>query len=455
MASNENKASSANVVMLLAFTQANPPAYLKGKRRAQYLSDRAWYTGRHIDYAGRTGEYADKAAPHDETFSSLPAHGNFMDYVSRQGSFEGKGERGGYAPAGTGIFGRDGPIEGEALEKLRETLKTTESIIWHGVISPRKEVGDKMLASKEDAMAFMHANFDRFLRRTHLDPKNVEWYAGWHDDSASGIKHIQFAFFEKAPHLTARGGLAYTTRGCFKTSALANGLEQFEEYFSGHRDDVHIARDNLRKYMKEATPADVKRGLARELLALAKDLPKVRGRAGYAHAAYAPYRARIDALVQKLVREVPAVRERYEALMQRVAEREARAASVAGNMKNMKPTPPSAALREDIRVRMGNSVINMAKHFAYEDRAAENAAAWEKIRAERDYLRRETLARRMRQQQAHRRKKELRRMKRMFDSWYAGGAEFDVLEFYKDLAQRKEQSDVPEQGAGGKKYKNQ
>lgn len=421
--------SSANVVMLLAFTRPAPPAGVKGQQRLAYMEERAWFSGDHIDYAGRMGKYADKAESHDEIFAQVPSHGNFMDYVSRQGTFAGKGEGGGHAPSGTGVFGRQGAIEGKALDALREELKSTKSIIWHGVISPRKEVGDRLLASKEAAMQFMEANFDRFLNMTHLKAKNVEWYAGWHDDSSSGIKHIQFAFWEKAPHPNAKGGMSYTRLGCVKKQALADGLEQFEEYFSGHQHDVHIVRDNLRKYLKQASPKEVKRDIANDLIALAKVLPNVRGHAGYNHPDYAPYRKQIDAIALKLVRDVPAVRERYQAVMERVAEREARHKAVAENMKNMQPSADKMdKLRADIRARLGNSVIGMAKRFAYDEKTVE----WAKYREEQDYLRQNALKRRARQQQERMRNKNFKRMSRMFDAWYASEGR-EVLDYYEEI----------------------
>ena len=421
--------SSTNVVMLMAFTKASPPSGMKGEKRLAYMEERAWFSGDHIDYAGRTGKYADKAESHDEQFAQLPTHGNFMDYVSRQGTFAGKGEAGGHAPSGTGVFGRHGAIEGKALENLRAELKKTKSIIWHGVISPRKEVGDKLLADKAAAMEFMNANFDRFLNMTHLKAKNVEWYAGWHDDSTSGIKHIQFAFWEKAPHPNAKGGKSYTRVGSIRKQALADGLELFEEYFSGHQHDVHIVRDNLSKYLKQASPKEVKREIANDLIALAKVLPKVRGRAGYNHPDYAPYRKQIDAIALKMVRDVPAVRMRYQAVMTRVAEREARYRAVAAGMTNMQPSADKIAeLRADIQARLGNSVIGMARRFAYDEKTVE----WAKYREEQDYLRQNQLKRRAKQQQERERKRNFKRIARMFDAWYSSEGQ-EVLEYYEEI----------------------
>ena len=425
----ETKASSANVVLIMAFTQPSPPSYLKGERRKQYLEERAWYTSDHIDYAGRMGKYDGKAESFDEQFAQLPGHGNFLDYVSRQGTFSGKGEAGGHDLSGTGIFGRDGKIEGEALEALRKELQTTKSNVWHGVISPKKEVGEKCLANKEMAMEFMKANFDRFINMTHLQAKNVEWYAGWHDDSKSGIKHIQFAFWERAPHLNSRGKECFTQRGCIPKHALADGLEQFEEYFSGHRDDLYVVRDNLSKYMRQASPKEVKRSVAKKLIALAGALPKVNGRAGYNHPAYMPYRKQIDAIATELIRDVPAIRERYQAVMSRLGERESRHAAVASAMRGMQPSGDAMdKLRADIRARMGNSVIAMARRFAFD----EDAAEWDELQKEQDRLRREKLKRHARQRQNHLRKKNYKRISRLFDTWYLSGGQ-SVLEYYEEF----------------------
>ncbi len=439
----ETRATSKNVVMILAFTQPKPPAYLKGERRAQYIEERAWYTSDHVDYAGRTGKYEEKATPHDEQFAEIPEHGNFVDYVSRRGSFSEKGGKGGYAPSGTGIFGRNGAIEGKDLENLRKELKATKSNIWHGVISPRKEVGDKLLANKQMAMEFMKSNFDRFLNTTHLKAKNIEWYAGWHDDSTSGIKHIQFAFWEKGSHTDSRGKQSYTQRGCVSKRSLADSLEQFEEYFSGHRDDLHIVRDNLSKYMRQASPKEVKREIARDLIALAQALPATRGRAGYNHPAYAPYRKQIDAIALKLIRDVPTIRDRYQAIMDKLSEREERHKAVAAGMENMSPSDRTMTdLRNDLHTRLGNSVIAMARRFSSDAKSVE----WNKIREERDYLRQNRRKRLAKQRQERERKSNYKRMSRLFNAWYSSEAQ-SVLEYYEEieLIQAQTQGNVPKQ----------
>ena len=386
----------------------------------QYIRDRAWYTGMHVEYAGRFGHYEDKARPLDEKIEASVPQGTFMDYVSRRGSFEEKGEAGGHDKKNTGIFGRNGPIEGEALDELREKLQRTKSIIWHGVISPRREAGDALMADKEQAMAFMQSTFDRFLNFTRLKAKNVEWYAGFHDDSASGIKHIQFAFFEKAPHMSQRGGMVYTTRGKIHEYAISNAMEQFEEYFSGHREDLYIARDNLAKFAKSASRNITTAYVARHMANLGRKINEVVRKSckkkewfGYAHRACEPLRGQIDAMTNELLQHAPKFRERYEEVQRRLRERWERF-NKFGDGRRVKPWDQIMKdLQEDIHARIGNSVIRLARHFA----AEENEENWEKIKRERDLMRRLAMERRLRQNLSHRRMNFFKKFCSFFHAW--------------------------------------
>lgn len=430
---------SPNIIMNIGFTPKNPPAYLHGEARAQQIAERKWYESDYPEYAGREGKYAEKAQSHDEKFfGTEPFNGNYLDYVSRRGTFSAKGEKG-QGEKGTGIFGKNGAIEGEELEALKERLKNTKSIIWHGYISPRREIGDKILADKQAAMEFMQANMDRIINRTHLNVKNVEWYAGWHDDSISGIKHIQFSFWEKEPHINSRGKKTFTQRGAISKAALADIMEQLEENISGHQYDVHVVRDELRKRLKALTPLDMKKSLVNELMELGKALPKVKGRAGYNHPDYAPYRERIDAIVNRVITEVPSVRQGYMSVQDKLREREERYKAVASYMKGMKPTDSVEKLRVDIHIRIANSVIGLAKRCAFE----EDMEAWDKIRAENAKrgraarLRAEKFARQKRNGE---RKRNYNRISHMFDLWNTDCKD-EVEQYYTELDRLRESSE--------------
>lgn len=430
MANTQTEIRSSNVILKMKFSMPNPPVYLKGKDRVDYMEERAWVANDFIDYAARRGKYAEKAESHDARFAILPEKGNYLDYVSRQGTFAEKGEKGGGSD-GTGAWGKNGPLEGDELERVKQIFKTTGGNIWHGIISPTKELGDRELDTKEKAIEFTKACFTRFISSTHLDYNNVEWYCGWHDDSESGIKHIQFAFCEKEPHLTGKGERTYTRKGVIRTPVLADALISFEEYFSGHRNDLHVARDEIMQSFKRLTPGGVRKELATELLCLARVLPKVQGRAGYRHKDYAPYRERVDRLADKMIRDIPELNRLYIELAAKISEREERFAKTAEQFSNMRPTDKIAELRADVRQRLGNAIISFAKRIDYSERQKDYAA----LRQERltlVALAREEAA--LRRKQKNERRADLKRFNRLYNSFYSKVTSKDYLaEYYADI----------------------
>ena len=426
---------SSNVVLRMRFSMYNPPKYLKGKDKLAYMEERAWVSNDYIDYCAREGKYADKAESADCKFAITPEKGTYLEYVSRRGNFADKDKLN--APIGMGIFGKNGNIEGEELERVKKHFQTTKSHIWHGIISPSRELGDKFLKDKEMAKEFVQSCFTRFLSSTHLDYDNVEWYAGWHDDSASGIKHIQFAFCEKDQKLNKFGEVAYTQKGLIKKSTLADALINFEEYFSGHRNDVHLARDDISQKFKNLNVRNIKTNIADALLKLAQDLPNVVGRAGYNHKAYEPFRERIDKLSDKLIKSVPELNKSYIKLISRVSEREERFLATAKDFKNMQPTDKVAELRKDIKARLGNSIISVAKRMKF---TIENDNAFMLLHQERlsmmEQMRKESKLRRKKQSE---RRKEIKRIRRAFDNWYSEMSAPDYLEeFYLSLQRFKD-----------------
>ncbi len=410
---------------------ANPPNYLKGQDRLAYMEERAWVSNDFADYCGREGKYADKAEPFEEKIVQKPIKGTYLDYVARRGSFAEKANNDN--PDGTGIWGKNGKIEGAELGRIKNLFANTPGIIWSGIISPVKELGDKFLDSKEKAMDFTQACFTRFISSTHLQADNVEWFAGWHDDSASGIKHIQFAICEKGERINSKGVKGYTQKGVIRKSALADAVISFEEYFSQHRNDVHIARDNLMSKIRPLNARSVKVDFANDLLQLANDLPSAKGRAGYRSKEYEPYRERIDALVDRLIKEVPQIRDSYIELMSKVKEREERFKKTAAGLKDMQPTDKIAELREDIKVRLGNSIIAFAQRVKFADTKAKEFAQLRLSQMTMMTKMQEEARLRRLQQQAQR--KNRKRFSRLFNVWWQSENKRDlVAEFYEHIA---------------------
>jgi len=63
-----------------------------------------------------------------------------------------------------GIFNADGLMEKSEIKELRNELKQTKSVIWHGVISFTEEFGNTYCDTTEKAIAMMKVEMPKFFR---------------------------------------------------------------------------------------------------------------------------------------------------------------------------------------------------------------------------------------------------------------------------------------------------
>ena len=148
---------------------------------------------------------------------------------------------------------------------------------------------------------------------------------------------------------------------------------------------------------------------------------------------YEPYRERIDALVDRLIKEVPAIRDSYIQLMSKVKEREERFNKTAGDLKNMHPTDKIAELREDIKVRLGNSIIAFAQRVKFTDDFNKNFAALQASKLAMMQQRQEEA--KLRRQKQNEQRKRRKRFSRLFNVWWQSENNRDlVAEFYEHIA---------------------
>lgn len=102
-----------------------------------------------------------------------------------------------------GVFNEKGLMSKPELKELRNQLKETKSVIWHGVISFEEKFGNTYCATTEKAIAMMKVEMPKFFKNAKLNPNNIVWYAGLHENTDN--KHIHFSFFEKSPQRIKRG----------------------------------------------------------------------------------------------------------------------------------------------------------------------------------------------------------------------------------------------------------
>ncbi len=108
----------------------------------------------------------------------------------------------------SGIFNQDGKMNKKQIALTREHLRETESVIWSGVVSFEERFGLNWCNNFEQAKNIMKSELPKFFKRAGLNPDNIEWFAGLHENTDN--RHIHLIFFEKEPQRLTDHGKGYS-----------------------------------------------------------------------------------------------------------------------------------------------------------------------------------------------------------------------------------------------------
>ena len=97
----------------------------------------------------------------------------------------------------SGIFNANGLMSKEQIADFRKDLRQTKSVIWSGIISFEKNFGKKWCGCYEQAYSLVKSELPKYFKRAGLNPDNIEWFAGLHENTDN--RHIHLLFFEKEP----------------------------------------------------------------------------------------------------------------------------------------------------------------------------------------------------------------------------------------------------------------
>ncbi|MCM1360132.1 MAG: hypothetical protein NC132_06455 [Corallococcus sp.] len=273
----------------ITYTTPNPPKNYTGQKRADYLAERNFY--------------------------NLSADYNYFTYILNGQKVEkNKNAESYFTRTGSGLFGFDGEFSEQQIAALKERLKNTQSIIWHGFIS-FDQLTSMGFTSMEQAEKFIKQTFGAFLSKTHLKKDNVELFAALHTDHPHH-NHIHFAFFEKEPkHRDKNGILSYTKKGTIPQKAIDNYMVSANLYLDERADEYYTARDAAMDKLKDVR-SDVAKGIRRDMrLNMAIDnliaqLPK-NGRLQYNSENMAALRPEIDKVAKMLINSDSRTRESH------------------------------------------------------------------------------------------------------------------------------------------------
>ena len=239
-----------NVVFNLLYAQP----HALGAPKTARTQWRDWVSGGLFDYATRKDAVEKETIEDIEVIKSLcdnteldeddakavldSGFSDYFDYASnRKGS--------------TGAFNADGDISPEKAAEIKNTLKTTNSIIWTGILSFEEEYGKKFCDDKAAAHAMMLDAFPALFKKSHLDYKNIDWYATLHRNTDN--RHLHITFWEKEPTFLRKGDTEYHYANVakIKQDACVDFKFAVAKYFEIEALSSYKIRDSIRENLRQ------------------------------------------------------------------------------------------------------------------------------------------------------------------------------------------------------------
>ena len=264
-----------------------------------------------------------------------------------------------------GAFDRKGLMTDERLERTKEMLRKTHSVIWRGIVSFEGEFGDFHMRCFEDAYSLMKTQFPKFIKAAGLDYGNVVWFAAMHRNTLN--RHIHLTFFERRGTHERKGKkvLCYS-KGKLPPEAFAEFKFNMESYLSGEWRDVVAARDKISFKGDEGRKMYDKfcsNQLQKKIHKLSLLLPK-EGRLSYNSANMGALIPLVREIADDIIRSTKETQKAYYDFGDALWKRDEAA-------KRISPiyglSPESYALKEtvmeDFYARLGNQIIKYALRY--------------------------------------------------------------------------------------------
>lgn len=240
----------------------------------------------------------------ERAFYDMSGEKNVYDYITTEGKRVGnKFTALEYLQKSTGVFNQSGMIPQEEVDAMKARAKANKGNIWHGFISFNEHDSEK-IDTPEKCIRLVKNVFPTFLREAGLNPNNIDLMCALHLDRPHHL-HIHFVYWEKEPKFKNNdGSLGYRKKGKISEAAIDNMFVRLGLFADEERDKLHKARDDSLKKLRKMTCVTTAMystdEIKREILSLAKDLPKT-GRLSYGSKDMEPYRERVDKIVKMLL----------------------------------------------------------------------------------------------------------------------------------------------------------
>ena len=259
----------------------------------------------------------------------------------------------------SGVFDSNGLLSKQDIKVLRKMLRETKSCIWDMVISFEELFGKEHLFHFEQAIGLLNNILPKFFKSANLNPKNIIWYAGLHENTDN--RHIHISFFEKEPTFYNHRKKEYKYhRGKIPITAVKELKLNAENYFNSPMEELKIKRkklvESLKLEMASKSFDEFESSLKWLLKGLFEEIPK-EGRTGYDSLNMKPLKERIDNITT-LILEKSVYAEDYKVILDSIKEQDeklkkkCRKYNLDENEYLYEPK-----FKKDLYRRMGNVII--------------------------------------------------------------------------------------------------
>ena len=259
----------------------------------------------------------------------------------------------------SGVFDSNGLLSKQDIKALRKMLRETKSCIWDMVISFEEIFGKEHLFHYEQAIGLLNNILPKFFKSANLNPKNIIWYAGLHENTDN--RHIHISFFEKEPTFYNHRKKEYKFhRGKIPITAVKELKLNAENYFNSPMEELKIKRKKLVESLKlelaDKSFDEFESGLKWLLKGLFEEIPKT-GRTSYDSENMKPFKERIDNVIT-LILEKSVYKDDYKVMLDTINEhdeklkKKCRKYNLDENEYLYKPK-----FKYDLYRRMGNVLI--------------------------------------------------------------------------------------------------
>lgn len=267
-----------------------------------------------------------------------------------------------------GIFDKRGLLNEEQIKELRTNLRNSGSPIWHGVISFTEDFGNKYCDTYEKAQKLMMIEFPKFFKKAALNPENITWFAGLHENTDN--KHIHFSFFENKALRTKQNkkGLFYSD-GMIPIRAINSFKVDIEIRLINISSEIAENRKILANEFKKQIETGV---FMKNMNSLITDLPN-KGRMQYDSENLQKFKPQIDFVINTIIKSNKSIKEKFEKLDYVLTKRdnEIIKAYTRNNINNYQDSLLRDKVIRDLYRRLGNQIIYFVKDIRFQQKKLE------------------------------------------------------------------------------------